>query len=183
MLEMQYVLELWLGNPPQHTASLCRCLLGALIIDRLTHGPMLAVNAYGKIAQYEMVQGVLLISVLPFIWIFYALGYGVESVGLALLISMTLYCLGRLCFAMKLVSYPAGQWMKEVMFPVLLILSVASLVGFFWMQAIPSGFVRVVITSIWASFVVVLLAWLFALNKNEKGFVLSCLRGIIKQIF
>ena len=70
ILEMKNLLNLWLVDPPEYSAEICQWLLALLIVDRVTVGQALAVNAYGKIAAYEVIQGGILFSAVPLIAIF-----------------------------------------------------------------------------------------------------------------
>ena len=54
---MRELLQLWLVEPPEHTAEICQWMLAMLVAERMTGGQMLAVNAYGKIALYEIING------------------------------------------------------------------------------------------------------------------------------
>jgi O-antigen/teichoic acid export membrane protein len=114
ILEMQLVLNLWLGEAPAYAAQLCQAMVAMLILDRVTSGPMLAVNAYGKIAMYELIQGTLLFSVLPLMWVFHSLGFGPNSVAYALIVSMSAYCVGRLVFAKRLLAISYYQSVLRV---------------------------------------------------------------------
>ena len=83
LFEMDYVLSLWLKTPPQHTASFCRLFLIMFLIDRLSSGYFLAVNAYGRVAAYQATLGSFLVITLPIAWLFIKLGYPPQSVGFA----------------------------------------------------------------------------------------------------
>ena len=69
MIEIDYVLKLWLKSPPQYTAGLCLCMLIFFIVDKASIGQCLACNATGKIAAYQATGGTLLILCLPIAWI------------------------------------------------------------------------------------------------------------------
>jgi len=86
MVEMSYVLKLWLRTPP-YTALFCQWILGGFLIDRLTTGYMIAVNACGKVAGYQATVGVSNLLTLPLAWLFLWLGYAPTSVGVAFVIT------------------------------------------------------------------------------------------------
>jgi O-antigen/teichoic acid export membrane protein len=122
--EMDTVLAIWLKQPPPYAAGLCQWMLGLLVIDKMTAGAMLAVNAYGKIALYEIIQGSAFLLALPIMWLLHTNGMGANSIGIALFASTAIYCAGRLAFAKTLVSFPVWIWMKTVGIPVGFILAV-----------------------------------------------------------
>ncbi len=176
ILEMETVLNLWLGNPPQYAVPLCQWLLAMLVVDRVTGGAMLAINAYGKIAVYELVQGSILLSVLPLIWLLYYFDYGASSVGSAMFVSMALYCVGRLLFARFLLGYSLMVWLRKVMLPVALIVIIAVSLGWLVASVMDAGFLRLVLTTFVSFAVILLTAWLAILDQNEKSYLVSALK-------
>ena len=75
LAEMDYVLKLWLISPPPFTGLFCQLILITMIIDRLSTGYMVSVNAHGKIAGFQATIGFLKIMTLPLAWLFLKLGY------------------------------------------------------------------------------------------------------------
>ena len=93
MMEMDYVLALWLKEPPQYSAVFCRMILATFLIDRLSIGYMVAVQAYGKIAGYQATLGSCLILTLPLVWLFFQ--FGAPPSHLVLRLLLRCLCLGR----------------------------------------------------------------------------------------
>jgi O-antigen/teichoic acid export membrane protein len=177
ILEMQTLLDLWLVEPPAYSAQLCQWMLSMLVIDRMTSGPMLGINAYGKIAVYEFVQGGVLFLALPLIWVLYRAGFGPNSIGCALFATMVLYCLGRILFARRLLSYPVALWFKKVLLPVALLVCISASVGWLVVCTNDTSFVRLVSTSAATFLVTSLIAWLQFFDAPEKRYVI----GVIKN--
>lgn len=94
MLEMKYVLGLWLKQPPEYTASFCYLILGAFLIDRLSIGATLAVNAVGKVAAYQVAIGSILLITLPMAWALLKMRLPPTSIGYAFIITATLITIG-----------------------------------------------------------------------------------------
>lgn len=181
ILEMQNLLALWLVHPPRHVSAICQWLLAALIIDKMTSGTMLAVNAFGKITLYELVQGLMFLLALPLIWLFFRLGYGLASIGYALFASHALYCLGRLLFARHLVGYPLMEWTKAVAIPNVGLIAVSSLAGLGVVQMFEPGLLRLILTTAAVILFSSLAAWRFTLLNAEKNYVFNTLRKFLKK--
>lgn len=182
ILEMRNLLDLWLKTPPAHAVSICQWLLGMLIVDRMTTGHMLAVNARGKIAFYELIQGLLLLSALPVMWLFFKAGQGPWSVGGALFASMLVYCIGRIAFAKFLLSFPILPWLRRVALPVLTIVLLVFMVGILSTESLPMGFIRLGVTSVLCALTSSALAWLVLFNQSERMFVLSGFRKVLSKL-
>lgn len=104
------VLKLWLKDPPPHSSLLCACLLMAFVIEKFGYGHEMALNAVGRIALYQLCLGLSMILVpclaVAGIW----LGYGIASVGGALVLGCCVGVIVRICFGwriagMRLMTY------------------------------------------------------------------------------
>jgi O-antigen/teichoic acid export membrane protein len=168
MLEMEFVLRLWLVQAPEHAGVLCQWLLAMLVVDRVTAGHMLAVNAKGKIALYELVQGSLLLLALPVGWFLFSRGMGPVGIGYALFGSMTAYCIGRLVFAKKLLGLPIGIWVRQVGLPMAGIIVSASAIAWFTIRFFEEGVLRVLISGSASALVILIFGWFVVLKPRER---------------
>lgn len=183
ILEMDNVLKLWLKNPPEYSGALCRWMLVMLVIDRITSGQMLAVNAYGKIALYELIQGTLLFLALPISWLLFKLQFGPVALGYALVFSMALYCIGRLVFCKKLLKMNIFAWVRGVAMPIVVIIGISALAGFSIVHWAYAGFSRLCLTAAVTGVCTMSLAWVLLLNGSEKEFVRESMKKLITRIF
>lgn len=181
ILEMQTLLNIWLVTPPDFAVQLCQWMSAMLVVDRITSGAMLAVNAYGRIAAYEMVQGALFLAALFFIWLFNLMGFGLISVSCALFISMTLYCFGRLIFAERLLQYPVALWVKQVLLPGLLLVTISFGTGSLVVLTMDEGFFRLVFTTLSTGIVTSLIGWYCLLSRPEQAYALSGLKKVVSK--
>lgn len=67
--EMNTVLQLWLGNVPEHAVMFCRCVLIASLCDQLSVGLTSANQAIGKLRLYNFTFYTLKLIVLLLTWI------------------------------------------------------------------------------------------------------------------
>lgn len=172
-LEVDEVLRLWLKHPPAYAAGLCLCVLAMTLVDKTTVGHMLAVNANGRIARYQAVLGTSLILTLPFAWLFVRQGWGIYSVGCAMILTTMLCAWGRVWFARRLVGMSARHWLFHIFLPLAALAALCGAVGFLprlWMG--PSLW-RVGVTSGCVEVTLALLAWSVIFDKEERVFVMG----------
>lgn len=169
IIEMENLLQLWLVDPPEHAAAICQWLLAMLFVDQLTGGHRLAVNAFGKIAIYEIVQGPILLSAVPLMALLFSLGFGPVSVGYALFVTMVIYCSARIAFAKKLVGFPFLLWVKQVFMPILGVLVLSLLLGVFSQHVLVPSLSRILVTSAITISVTGLASWIFLFAPDEKA--------------
>jgi O-antigen/teichoic acid export membrane protein len=171
VLEMHTLLRLWLQTPPQYAAEIGQWLLAMLIVDRMTAGPMLAVNAVGKIALYELIQGPTLFLALPIMWLLVSAQMGPVSIGIALFVSTSIYCGSRLWLGKTLTNFPIKQWLGSVGLPVVFTTLVGFGVGCGIVFLVEPGMRRLVLTTLCVVTTMTLVGAFLLVNKEERHFV------------
>jgi O-antigen/teichoic acid export membrane protein len=182
ILEMQNLLDIWLGEPPEFAAPICQWMLAMLIVERITTGHMIAVNAYGKIGLYEVLQGAAFLSSLPLMWGMFQLGWGPEAVGVALFGSALLFCAIRVVFAKYLLDFPVLLWLRRVVWPILLILVIVSIIGSISMSGFSEGFLRLLLASVTCVLATVSLAWIILFDYAEREFIYRIMVQLLHKI-
>lgn len=177
LVEMEYVLNLWLRQPPPYTTIFCCLMLGELLIDSLTIGHMLAINASGRIAAYNVILGVVHALAVPAAWVFLKTGHPPGYVGIAALMTSGSLMIGRVLFARNLINMSARRWFQEVFLPSVAIgigSASAAAVSQLWMS--PS-FLRLSIAS-GASFCTIgVLGWWLVLRPQERSLLINRIAG------
>jgi O-antigen/teichoic acid export membrane protein len=171
MIETEYVLKLWLRQPPEYTAMFCRLILSTFLIDRLTSGYMLAVSAHGRIAAYQATLGTILVLTLPLGWLFLKLGYPPTSVGIAFIITMTVCSLGRVLWVQKLLRLPATKWLTSVLLPCSLVATASLFSGLLARCFLSESLIRLAVTTTGCIVISLVTTWLWALDAQERGFI------------
>lgn len=169
MIEMKYVLKLWLGTPPPLTALFCQLMLATFIIDRLSSGYMLAVQAHGKIAAYQATVGASLLLTLPLAWLLLKSGFAPTSIGLAFIATMTVTSLGRVAWGRYLFGMPVSGWGLQVLLPGTVVALVATLAALAPHLLLPPMFLRLVLVSVSSAAATLLAVWWVALDCRERN--------------
>jgi O-antigen/teichoic acid export membrane protein len=182
ILEMDNLLVVWLNAPPEYAGVICQWLLLMLIVDRMTTGQMLAVNARGKIALYELIQGTIFLLALPLMWGMFQSGVGPNAIGVALFISTLIYCGGRILFAKYLLDFPVKPWSFQVGIPISVIAIIVSLSGNVLTHLMPGNFMRILLTTALCITVATTLAWLLLFNKIERQSVVNGVKIALSKL-
>ena len=167
-LEIDELLHLWLKEPPPYSAPLSLCALAFIVIEKLTSGHIIAVNASGKIAKFQMVRGVLRTLVIPLAIIPAYSGWGPVAATVALPLSVLFVDLGDVYLARSRVGMSSILWIKDVVIPVSLLILLEFLVGYIPHFLLPASFVRIVITAMFVLGSMIPFAWFIVLSNNER---------------
>lgn len=181
-LELREVLRLWLGDPPRYAYGLCLCMFAVTVIDQSSVGHVIAVNARGKIAAYQAFLGGSLLATLPLAWMFLAMGYGVYSVGVALLATTMVCAWGRVGFARGLVGLSAWHWFRRILLPVAGVSAVCLAAGCLPRLWMAPSFGRLVATTIACEIPFGGLTWWVLLDGEEREYAVEKAAGLWKRL-
>ena len=168
IMEIEYVLGLWLGAYPQYTGALCRLILLAFIINRLTAGQISAINAHGRIALFQLLEGGIIILSLPLCWLCFALGSSVLALGVVLVGIQLPLCALRVWWAHYQSRLPIGRWLYRLVFPILgmLLLGIGS--GCLLQQVLAPSLVRLLLFACLNGLIVVFLGGWWCFDPRER---------------
>ena len=180
-IEIDNVMGLWLKTPPTYSAGLCLFMLMVVVVDKGSIGHMIAVTAKGRIAAYQMFLGAVLILSLPVAWLFVVLGFGIYSIGVALLLMTSICSIGRVWFARRLAGMSAKYWLVSVAAPVLVVSCVTVAVGIVPRIMCSASFLRLCLTTLAVNATLFPLAWLLVLDSAERGFIKTKMLLLLKR--
>lgn len=182
MVEIDYVLVLWLRVPPDYTALLCQLILTTFLIDRLTSGYMLAVNAFGRIAAYQATLGTSLLLTLPLAWLFLKMGYAPTSVGFAFIATMAVCSLGRVYWVRRLFGVPISRWLSTVLLPCIIVAITSAFAAAAPRLILSPSFLRLILSSVAGIVATLLVSWFYAFDDNERNFFRQNMRRMYRKL-
>lgn len=182
VLEMDYVLSVWLRNPPPFTAPLCRLILVTFVVDRLTAGYMLATQAKGKIAGYQATLGTVLILTMPLCWLLLRMGLGPVSVGYSIMTTMVVCSMGRVLWARGLFGLPVLHWVRSVLFPCALVIASMFLLGLTCIMLLAPSMGRLLAVVGTTSLAWLIASWNVAFTASERAVVLSNVLALPRRL-
>ena len=172
-IECKEVVRLWLKTPPEHTAMLCTCMLLSHTFTKLSLGHMAAVSAHGRIALYQVLVGLSLFLTLPCAWVLVERGWGIGSIGAALLLLAAASTLVRVAIARFLLGMSIRRWISQVLAPLALLSLFATLPGLWVHAALSPSFLRILAVSAVCVAVTVVLGWIVVLDRDERRYAVS----------
>lgn len=182
VLEIRYILDLWLaGEVPDFTVEFTILVLANMLFSSLNMPLSQVVQATGKLKKYNFYRSLLVVSTLPIAWIFLKLGYNAVSVfWISLLISILNQPLS-LWLLHRIFPYSINDYMKEVVFPCLVLSIVLPIFPYIIYCIMPTGFIRLIVICFVTVVISVALLYLFLLNDKEKEITLSFCHKFFKK--
>lgn len=148
MLNMDYILTLWLGNVPAHTTSFVILGLIFCLIDCL-HGPLwTSMMSTGKIRNYQLVTSLVLLLNLPFSYLVLDLSYPPECIMVIQIFVSMITIIVRLYFSVKYAHLNLLRYFNYVLFPIILVTIVACPLPYYISSFYEYSFIRLVISGL-----------------------------------
>ena len=183
VLEIDELLRCWLKVPPPLASEMCVCVLWFIVIEKLSYGQLVAVNAFGKVAGFQLLRGILRVQVIPIAVFFVWMGYDASVVVWALPISACGVVAADVYMGSRIVGLSMKEWAVKVLCPVLLVVLLALLLGNALLHCMEQTFVRMLLTSALEVSFVTMISWGVVLDHSERQFLFSKVHGkIMKRI-
>ncbi|WP_276962571.1 hypothetical protein [Bacteroides graminisolvens] len=173
IIEMPDVLQVWLkGNTPPYTMELSRCILMLSIVYQYSMGIMSAIQAAGKIRNYQMTIGCLILVNIPAAYCILKAGLPVYYVTIVYILIEIISLFVRIAFARKLVLMKATSFLLQVIKPTFIIVTIPLLVSLIPLFMISNLWARLIITCGLYVTVYFIMMWYIAIEKEQRDNIL-----------
>ena len=187
ILEIDYILKLWLKLVPDYTAIFTILILINALIDTVSGPLMAAVSATGKIKVYQLVVGGLSILILPVSYFFFKFGYPPESTFIVSVCIAILAFVLRVFFTKKQIpEFSIRHFIHEILIRSIPVVFISVLIPWFIMSNMHPGLTRVILVTLTALSISMTTIYSVGLKNNEKLFVKNAfvdLNKIINEFF
>ena len=172
MLEIDYVLHLWLGDiVPQYTSIFTILIILNALISNFNTPLSQVIHATGKMRTYQIVTSLITCSILPLSWIYLRLDenpVGVYWISLFVSIVNQMVCL---CVVKKYFPFSLKKYAQKVVYPCLLIFIIAALIPMVLHNVMEQSFVRLVVVGCVSVVSIVLISYYLGMSVSERIFI------------
>lgn len=131
MFEAEFVLKIWLGNVPEHTADFLRLILITGLLYTLANPVIVSVHATGKIKKFQIIEGCMLLTIVPIAYLLLKFTQvPPESVFIVHIIVETCTQYVRLRIILPMIKLKLSVYIKQVIFPILVVIVLSPLIPF-----------------------------------------------------
>lgn len=182
ILEADTVLSLWLKEVPVHTVNFLRLILMVLLIEPLSNPIGIANNATGDIKRYQIIEGGLLLFIVPFSYILLKNGLSPETVFVVQFVISFFVQFVRILLVQYKLDIRLGDYCKDVLLPILVVTIVSSAPPFILCRVMHNGIFETTIVIVVAFASVAVSAYLVGLNKRERAFVMEKAKSVLHRV-
>lgn len=168
IFEVQFVLNVWLKEPPEHAAELVALVLIAINISSFTYFQYQGVHATGKILAQQIWMSFLYIANIAIIYVVFKLGASFETALYVNIIISAIQCGVNLYYAHKIFDYDLNGFMCHILLPCVMIVVILVSVMMFIIQYIPTTIFRFFVVFGVAEILILGLGYEILFSKIEK---------------
>lgn len=181
-LNARFILTLWLGTVPEHTVAFVRLVILFMLTEVISQPLITAKNATGRIRNYQIVVGGVLLIALPLSYVFLIMGAPVESVYVANLISVILAFLARIWMLRgDLPNWSSRTFLFSVGFRIVIVSVAASLLPVLSYIVLDDSWIRLIVTSLISVVTVIVSSYFLGLNTKERHLAVSFIQKKIHR--
>ncbi len=174
----QWILELWLKNPPQYAANLVVLTLISVNISSFTYFHYQGVHASGKIAKQQIWMSGTYLTAVVVIFILFKMGLDFYSAIIVNMVAGVIQISVNLFFAKKHLNYSIRVFFYKILFPSICLIMLA-VAGCFSLSKITDvEYARFLIVSIGNFTIVPSIAFLLLFEKKERKKVYDVIKRL-----
>ena len=168
LLNIDFVLKLWLEEVPQYANAFCAIYIIATACNAVSAPLYMIIFSTGRIKRYQIAMSIAYIVELLLILLLFKNGVGViMGVALKAVLNFIVIFI-RLAYAHKEVEFfSRGQYLKNVLFPIILSVTVSLSLAFLIFQN-ALGKIHVLLATALVILISLIAAYYLGLNKQER---------------
>lgn len=179
MIEIPYLLHLWLVEVPAYTVLFTRIILLEALFNTLS-GPLItSLLATGCIKWYQIVVGSIMLLNVPVSYLLLRQGFSIETPLIVSLVIIILSIGARLWFCKHLLTMKFLTYLREVVKPVMIVFVLSPIFPLFVYKTMECGFLRLIVTLIISVLSVSLCVYFWGMSKGEQSFLHAFVRNHI----
>lgn len=179
IINMEYVLHLWLGVVPEYSVAFVSLILVYCTIDSLTGPLWTSIQATGDIKVYSIIVSCILLLNLPATYFLFKLGFPPQSMMCARIVLLIVSLIWIIIYSHAKVGLDLISYTRKVILPVFLI-TLLSVIPSFYLSSFFNGFTKLTLSLLLNTFLLVLLIYVIGIEQRErrliKEYILSKLR-------
>lgn len=180
LLQTESILKFWLNIVPDNAVLFTRLIMIDILINSLSGGLQILVQATGNVKRYQLIVSGLLLLNLPTSYLFLELGFNPEvTVFVSIFYSIVALFL-RLIILRQNIDFPLKDYFLNVLSKVFKVALVSISISFFINSYLSYTFYDLIIIAFASLFIIFFSIYLFGLNSSEKSFLFNKGKQLLK---
>lgn len=173
IIEIDWVLKLWLENPPEYAAEFCRLMLISSIVDTMSSPIFFGTLASGKIKKYQIVMSIILGMVPLFTYIMFKLGVPAYYCLYSDIAMFGVGIFGRAILTNKVTGFPVIPYIKKSLLPIFGVILLSLPIPIFIYLNMEDTWERLLAVILSSEICLIVVICLIGMTKSEKEVLLT----------
>lgn len=181
ILETPIVLSLWLKLVPDYSVIFIRLILIYIMTESVSYTMVTLMLATGDIKKYQIFVGGFQMLNFPISYLLLYLGFSPEWTIINSIV-IAIGCLSiRLCMLHQMINFPSIQFVKTVIFKILLVVFISLILPIFVHLYFAPSIIRFFIVCITCAISVLSTVFFVGCTQNERNLVLSSAKNFYRK--
>lgn len=181
MIEVPYLLHLWLVEVPEYTILFTRIILLEALLNTLSGTLVTSLLATGNIKWYQIIVGSIMLLNVPVSYLLLKLGFSIETPLIVSLVIILVSIGARLWFCKYQLLMNISSYLHEVVKPVMLVFILSSICPLFICETMEYGFKRLIVTLVISVLSVSACVYFWGMSKDEQSFLHAFVKNHIAR--
>lgn len=183
LLEIDYILKIWLGNSiPEYTKQFTLLVLCSMIPRNLTMCLSQIVHATGKMKSYQLISAIIIFTVLPTSIVILKAGFDPTYVfAFNIIMCIVLYVVDMVLLK-RIYNYSIKEYILKVIIPIILCTFIIPLIPGFFRLYLEESLFRLITVGVTCVLSSCIAGYYIILSKVERKKILSIALKKIKRI-
>lgn len=180
LVNIRYVLELWLTNVPDHTVIFLRLTLAIAMLDCMKNPVLNAIHATGKIKFFQTVEGLCLLSIVPIAYLFLRFTTAMPEIVFVVYLSVEILTqVVRLVIILPRIKMDFSPYLKKVILPIGCV--TIFLVCIVLLAEPANSFLSLVLSAIEIITLEAIVILVVGINHKERVFLTNHIKSILNK--
>ena len=180
ILEINYILTLWLGIVPENTVIFARIIIAISLIYTTANPCVIANQATGKVKVYQAVVGGLLLLILPISYIVLKLGAPAYSVFIVHFCVESVAQFARMYMLRNMIDLPLLSYVKNIYLPIMGVVLLSVVLPMLVYNNMQEGFIRLLAVGMTCVLSVAMTSLFIGMTRNERTFLIDKSLRVLK---
>lgn len=177
----EFILNLWLVTPPQHTVIFVQISLLTGLGYALSQPLSYAMHASGKVRNYQIVVGITSFMCLPVTYLVLKFGGVPESAYITALVFEFVVMMAKLVMLKPMIGIPIRQFLTNVVVKCYVLFIISSILPFCLYRSLESGLFCFFVEAFVTELCVLTTSFFLGLTASERKFVVGKVIRMIKK--
>ncbi len=182
ILESDTILHLWLKEVPADTSIFLRMIMLIMLCNTIENPISISNSATGQIRTYQMIEGGILLMILPVSYVALKIWHIPVVVFVVQLLFVIIAQIARFCMVKQKIKLSTSSYLKRIVIPCVSVLAVSFPVSYSLSKIMPDGLLWFLLDCITAAIIALICVYVIALNRREREFILARIKNIKRLI-